>query len=158
MNVAVYPGSFDPCTNGHIDIIERASKIFDKVIVAVSKNSSKNYAFTEEERVEMLKKATAHLENVEVDCCTGLLADYVKSKNAKIIVKGLRTNTDFEYEFQLAHVNNHLDGEIETLFMVTNLKNSYLSSSVVRELAVHGGDISGLVPEIIKEDIIKKFK
>ena len=158
MNVAVYPGSFDPCTNGHIDIIERASKVFDKVIVAVSRNSEKMYAFSENERVEMLKKATAHIKNAEIDCCTGLLASYVKSKNAKVIIKGLRTNTDFEYEFQLAHVNNHLDGEIETLFMVTNLKNSYLSSSIIRELAFHGGEISGLVPECIKEDIIKKFK
>ncbi len=158
MITAVYPGSFDPCTNGHIDIIKRASGIFDKVIVAVSKNSSKKNAFTEAERVDFLKRATADLKNVEIDCCTGLLADYVSEKKAKVIIKGLRTNTDFEYEFQLAHVNNHLNEEIETLFMVTNLKNSYLSSSIVRELAVHGGDISGLVPECIKEDIIKKLK
>ena len=158
MVIAVYPGSFDPCTNGHIDVICRAAAIFDKVIVVVSQNISKKYAFTKQERVEFLKRSTSHLDNVEIDCCTGLLADYMREKNAKVIIKGLRTNTDFEYEFQQAHVNHHLNDDIETLFMVTNLKNVCLSSSIVRELALHGGSITGMVPACIEDDIIKKLK
>lgn len=158
MLTAVYPGSFDPCTNGHIDVICRASAIFDKVIVAVSENSSKKYAFTPEERVDFLKRSVSHLGNVKVDLNNGLLADYVRSVGAKVIIKGLRTNTDFEYEFQMAHVNGLLNNEAETLFMVTNLNNIYLSSSVVRELASHGGSIKGMVPACIENDIIKKLK
>lgn len=158
MKIAVYPGSFDPCTNGHIDVIRRAAAIFDKVIVAVTKNSSKKYAFSEQERVDFLKRSTAELDNVEIDCCKGLLADYMREKNAGVIIKGLRTNTDFEYEFQQAHVNHQLNNEIETLFMVTNLKNVCLSSSIVRELVLHGGSITGMVPSCIEDDIVKKLK
>ncbi len=158
MITAVYPGSFDPCTNGHIDIIRRAAAIFDKLIVAVSENHEKKYSFTPEERLDFLRRSVTDLDNVEIHLNDGLLADYVRNMGAKVIIKGLRTNTDFEYEFQMAHVNGLLNNEAETLFMVTNLNNIYLSSSVVRELASHGGSITGMVPPCIEKDIIKKLK
>ena len=158
MITAVYPGSFDPCTNGHIDIIRRAAAIFDKLIVAVSENHEKKYSFTPEERLDFLRRSVTDLDNVEIHLNDGLLVDYGRNMGAKVIIKGLRTNTDFEYEFQMAHVNGLLNNEAETLFMVTNLNNIYLSSSVVRELASHGGSITGMVPPCIEKDIIKKLK
>ena len=157
-NTAIYPGSFDPCTNGHLDIIERSSKIFEKVIVAVLINSSKTPTFTVEERIDLLKTATAHIPNVEVVSFNGLLAQFAQDRNAKVIIKGLRAVSDFEYEFQMSLTNTKLNPNVETLFMTTKSENMYLSSSIVREVARYGGDISDMVPKVIIEKIYKKFK
>ncbi len=157
-NIAIYPGSFDPCTNGHLDIIERSSKIFEKVIVAVLLNSSKTPTFTVEERMDLLKTATKHIPNVEVMNFNGLLAQFAEEQKAKVIIKGLRAVSDFEYEFQMSLTNNKLNPNVETLFMTTKSENMYLSSSIVREVARYGGNISGMVPEVITEKIYKKFK
>ena len=157
MRIAVCPGSFDPVTNGHLDIITRAAKTFDKVIVVVSKNSSKNSMFTLEERMEMLKASCAGIENIEVDSFTGLLIDYMNLKNAGIIIKGLRAVSDFEYEMQMALMNRKLNQDVETVFMMTNSKYSYLSSSIIKEVAKNGGCIKGLVPDLVREELIKRF-
>ncbi len=150
MRIAVCPGSFDPITLGHLDIIERASSLFDKVIVLVSFNPSKSKAvFTVNERMEMIQKVTAHLDNVVVDCFGGLLADYLKMTGACAIVKGLRAVSDFEYEFQMALANKKLFSGAETVFLTTRGENMYLSSSLVKELASFGGEIADFVsPEI----------
>ena len=157
-NTAIYPGSFDPCTNGHLDIIERSSRIFEKVIVAVLINSSKTPTFTVEERIDLLKTATAHIPNVEVVSFNGLLAQFAQDRNAKVIIKGLRAVSDFEYEFQMSLTNTKLNPNVETLFMTTKSENMYLSSSIVREVARYGGDISDMVPTVITDKIYKKFK
>ena len=157
-NIASYPGSFDPCTNGHLDIIERSSKIFEKVIVAVLVNSSKTPTFTVEERMDLLKTATKHISNVEVMTFNGLLAQFAEQQKAKVIIKGLRAVSDFEYEFQMSLTNNKLNPNVETLFMTTKSENMYLSSSIVREVARYGGNISGMVPDVITEKIYNKFK
>lgn len=157
MKVCVYPGSFDPVTNGHLDIIDRAAKIFDKLIVAVLVNSSKNPTFSLEERVAMIKDIVKDRPNIEVQCFSGLLIDFVREKKACTIIKGLRAVSDFEYELQMALLNKNLDPEIETLFMMTNINYSYLSSSAVKELAKNGGNIDGLVPECIKDTVLGKF-
>ncbi|MCD8094583.1 MAG: pantetheine-phosphate adenylyltransferase [Ruminococcus sp.] len=159
MRIAVCPGSFDPVTKGHIDIIERASKLFDKVIVLVSFNSGKKAStvFTVEERMDFILRVTKHLENVVVDCNAGLLADYLKSTGACAIVKGLRAVSDFEYEFQMALANKKLYPEAETVFLTTSTENMYLSSSVVKEIASLGGDISGFVDWEILSDINKRL-
>lgn len=157
-NIAIYPGSFDPCTNGHFDIIERSAEIFDKVIVAVLINSSKTPTFTVEERIQLLKTATAHIENVEVVSFNGLLAQFAQQQNAKVIIKGLRAVSDFEYEFQMSLTNNKLNPNVETLFMTTKSENMYLSSSIVREVARYGGSIEDMVPKVIAEQIYKKFQ
>ncbi len=154
MRIAVYPGSFDPITNGHIDIIKRTANIFDKVVVAVSINSAKTPLFTIEERIEIVKKVI-DLPNVEVTTFTGLLADFAKEQGANVIIKGLRAVSDFEYEFQMALMNKKLSPEIETMFMMTNGRYSYLSSSIVKEVGRLGGDLTGLVPDTII-DVIKK--
>lgn len=135
MRTAVYPGSFDPITNGHLDIIERASRIYDKVVVGVLNNSNKKPLFSVGERIELIKSVTGHIDNVEVDSFDGLLVDFVKSKEASVIVKGLRTVLDFEYEFQMALLNKALNPEYETVFLMTDTKYSYISSSMVKELA-----------------------
>lgn len=152
--IAVYPGSFDPITNGHLDIIKRASLIFDKVYVSILINSSKNSAFSLEERLEMIKQVTAEYDNVVVDSFSGLLVNYLKEKNASVIIRGLRAVSDFEYEFQMALMNHKLSKDIETLFMMTSAKYQYLSSSIVKEVGRHGGCLDGLVPEILKDEII----
>lgn len=155
MRIAVCPGSFDPVTKGHLDIIERASTLFDKVIVLVSFNPSKKTtaAFTIEERMELILRVTKHLDNVLVDCHSGLLADYLKRTGACAIVKGLRAVTDFEYEFQMALANKKLYPDAETVFLTTSTENMYLSSSVVKEIASLGGDITSFVPLEILDDI-----
>lgn len=157
MKIAVCPGSFDPVTNGHLDIIARASKMFDKVIVAVLSNSSKKSMFTVEERIEMLKTSCAGLNNVEVDTFPGLLIDFMKLKEASVIIKGLRAVSDFEYEMQMAHMNRKLDPDIETAFIMTSSKYSYLSSSMAKEVARLGGCIHGLVPDLVEVELLKRF-
>ncbi len=157
MRVAIYPGSFDPITNGHMDVIKRASKVFDKLIVAVVKNPNKISLFSVTERMEFIGRAITGCPNIEVDHFEGLLIDYVKSKNAQVIIKGLRAISDFEYEFQMALMNRKLDPQIETLFMMTSHKYSYLSSSIVKEIGKLGGCIGDLVPEVILPDIQKKL-
>ena len=155
-NIAIYPGSFDPCTNGHLDIIERSSRIFEKVIVAVLVNSSKTPTFTVDERIELLTEATAHIPNVEVMGFNGLLAQFAEQQKAKVIIKGLRAVSDFEYEFQMALINHKLHREVETLFMMTSNKYSYLSSSIVKEVARYGGNLSGLVPDELIDEILER--
>ena len=156
--IAVCPGSFDPVTLGHLDIMTRASKLFDKVIVLVSVNPAKHPSFTADERVEMIKAVTKDIDNIEVDILTGLLADYVKKIGATAIVKGLRALTDFEYEFQQALANKKLYPDAETVFLVTSSENMYLSSSVVKQIASFGGDISDFVPDAIEEKITARLK
>src|SRR5690554_2164598 len=135
MKTCIYPGSFDPVTNGHIDIINRAAKTFDKVIVGVLNNPNKKPLFTVEERIELLKKTVGHIENIEIESFSGLLIDFMVEKNSNIIVKGLRAVSDFEYEFQMALMNKKLSPEVETLFMMTNSNYSYISSSIIKEIA-----------------------
>lgn len=158
MRVAIYPGSFDPVTNGHLDIITRGSKVFDKLIVGVLVNIDKVGLFTIEERVELIKRVTSHLPNVEVVSFNGLLVDLARKHNSKVILKGLRAVSDFEYEFQMALMNSQLDSDVETLFMTTSAANSFLSSSSVKQVAKFGGDIKGLVPDDIVDDVIRKIK
>lgn len=158
MKIAVYPGSFDPITNGHLDIIERGAKVFDKLIIGVLVNVDKKGLFEIEERVELIKKVTNHIENVQVKCFKGLLIDFLKENDANVILKGLRAVSDFEYEFKMALMNNKLDPNIETVFMMTSAEYSYLSSSSVKQVAKFGGCIEGLVPKEIINDVIKRSK
>ncbi|MBD7914104.1 pantetheine-phosphate adenylyltransferase [Clostridium sp. Sa3CUN1] len=157
MNIAIYPGSFDPITNGHLDIITRGAKIYDKLIVAVLVNVDKNCLFSIEERVELIKRVTKDIKNVEVLSFDGLLVDFAKLHNSKVILKGLRTMSDFEYEFQMALMNSKLDSEIETVFMMTSSAYSYVSSSSVKQVAKFGGNINGLVPDELILEVKKKF-
>jgi pantetheine-phosphate adenylyltransferase len=156
MKRAVYPGSFDPITNGHLDIINRASRVFDEVVVGVLINPDKKGLFQIEERVNLIEKCVDNLKNVKVQSFSGLLINFMKAVDAKVIVKGLRAVSDFEYEFQMALMNNKLDPKIETVFMMTNAKYSYLSSSSVKQVAMFGGCIKGLVPNEIHDDIVSK--
>ncbi len=158
MTKAIYPGSFDPVTKGHLDIIIRSSKIMDHLTVAVLENPRKVATFDIEKRVEMLKLVTEPYPNVDVEYYKGLLIDYAQQKKSGIIIKGLRAISDFEFEFQMALVNQKLNPSIETLFMMTNSKYSYLSSSIVKEIAALNGDISSLVPPEVYEIILDKFK
>ncbi|NLJ40987.1 MAG: pantetheine-phosphate adenylyltransferase [Clostridiales bacterium] len=158
MKIGVYPGSFDPVTNGHMDVIERSSRMFDRVIVSVVRNYSKKPLFTYDERVELLSRATKDMPKVEIDSFEGLLIDYLHKRNANVIIKGLRAISDFEYEFQMALINRKLDPEIETIFLMTNSQYSFLSSSAVKEVAGLGGCIAGLVPESIIRDVYLKLK
>ena len=158
MKVAVYPGSFDPITNGHLDIIERGAKIFDKLIVGVLINVDKKGLFTIDERVELIKKTTQQFKNVEVVSFHGLLVDFVKEHNASVILKGLRAFSDFEYEFQMALMNTKLDPSTETLFMMTSSQYSYLSSSAVKQVSRFNGNLDGLVPKVVEESIKKKME
>lgn len=159
-SIAICPGSFDPVTKGHLDIITRSSKMFDRVIVVVMSNATKKNttSFTIEERMDMIRRSVEGLQNVEVDHSEGLLADYAAKKNASAIVKGLRAVTDFEYEFQMALTNKKLNPDVETVFLTTSAENMYLSSSMVKQIASMGGDISDFVPEVIHSDILKRLK
>lgn len=158
MRTAVYPGSFDPVTNGHLDIIKRASRLYDRVIVGVLNNASKSPVFTASERKEMIDEAIAGMDNVSCDVFSGLLVDFAKQNDATVILKGLRTVADFEYEFQMALLNKTLDSECETMFMMTDSKYSYISSSMVKELASYKGDLAGLVPVEIIQYIKDKYE
>lgn len=157
MKRAVYPGSFDPITNGHLDIIKRAAKVFDEVIVGVLVNVEKKGLFDIDERVELIERVTKSLSNVKVRSYDGLLINLMKQEEAKVIIKGLRAVSDFEYEFQMALMNNKLDSTIETVFMMTNAQYSYLSSSAVKQVAKFGGCIKELVPDEIIPDIMIKI-
>ncbi len=158
MRVAICPGSFDPVTLGHLDIIRRASKLFDKVVVAVLLNMDKNTWFTIGERIDLLRKATADIPNVEIAGFEGLLVDFAKQKRACAIVKGLRAVSDFEYEFQMALTNSKLDPNVETLFLTTSSENMYLSSSIVKQVGLLGGDIKPFVPECVHDEILSRIK
>lgn len=158
MKTVVYPGSFDPCTNGHLDIIHRASHLFDQVIVAVLVNHSKSPIFSAEERVSMLEKALSQYPNVKVYSFSGLLVDFMKKVNANVIIKGIRALSDYEYEFQMALTNNALSPEIETLFIPAHKDYMFLSSSLVKEVAKYGGSLSGLVPECLIPVINERCK
>lgn len=158
--IAVYPGSFDPITYGHIDIIERGSKLFDKVVVAILINPNKTPLFTVKERLEMIKKSLEHLpqDKIEISSFSGLLVDYVKKINAKAILRGIRAISDFEYEFQMALTNRRLLKKVDTVFMMPDERYSYLSANLVREIASFGGDISHFVPPHVEKKLKEKFK
>lgn len=155
--IAVYPGSFDPITYGHLDIINRGLKVFDEIVVAVACNSQKNALFTFDERVEMIKQVVNEPERVTVDTFTGLLIDYVAYKKAHVIIRGLRAISDFEYEFQIAQMNSCISQNVETLFMMTSLQYGYLSSSIVKEVCSLNGNIDGFVPPEVKQALRGKF-
>ncbi len=157
MTRAIYPGSFDPVTNGHFDIIERSAKIVDELVIGVLNNSSKNSLFSVDERVSMLKELTMHLPNVTVDSFDGLLVDYAKRIHATIVIRGLRAVTDFEYELQIAQTNHEVYKDIETIFLTTRLEYAYISSTIVKEFASYGGDISHFVPQQFMGHIYAKY-
>jgi pantetheine-phosphate adenylyltransferase len=151
--VAIYPGTFDPITNGHLDIIKRACKMFDKIIVAVANNKAKNSLFSLEKRVEMVKIATKNMPKIEVKEFNSLLVDFAKKENAKIIIRGLRAVSDFEYELQMSYANQSLNETIETIFLMPTLQNAFISSSIVRNILAYDGDVSHLVPKEIEKMI-----
>jgi pantetheine-phosphate adenylyltransferase len=157
MRVAVYPGSFDPPTNGHLDVMHRAAKLFDRVVVAIAENESKHPLFSLAERKELVGHAIAHLRNAEVDLFTGLLVDYVEKRRGDVIVRGLRAVSDFEFEFQLALMNRKLNERVETIFMMPKDTYTFLSSRMVKEIARLGGDVSPFVPEEVKVALDAKF-
>jgi pantetheine-phosphate adenylyltransferase len=154
---AICPGSFDPVTLGHLDIIQRAALMFDRVTVAVLVNPGKNPSFTAEERLDMIRRVVADLPNVEVECFDGLLADYARQKEAQVIVRGLRAVTDFEYEFQMALANRKMNGNVDTVFLTTSAQYMYLSSSMVKSIGCFGGDISDFVPACICREISERL-
>ncbi len=159
MTIAVYPGSFDPITNGHVYIARRAAAIFDKVIVSVLLNGQKNSsAFTVEERCEMAREALSEIKNIEIDSFNGLLVDYVRQVNSRVIIRGLRAMSDFEYEFQMALMNRQLAPEIETFFIVTDPKYSYVSSSSIREIFSFGGSVQNVVPPYVFKKLLEHYK
>lgn len=157
-SVAVYPGSFDPVTYGHLDIIERSLKIFDRVIVAVARNSMKNALFDIEERVDLIKEVLADNERAVVDTFDGLLVEYVRSRGAAVIIRGLRAISDFEYEFQIAQMNRSIAADVETIFMMTSVPFGYLSSSIVKEVGSLNGPIDGFVPPAVKAALAEKYR
>jgi len=156
--VAIYPGTFDPITNGHLSIIKRALEIFDKLIVAILINPQKKPLFSVEERIFMIKEATKDIGNVEVDTFEGLLVDYAVKKGVNVIIRGLRATSDFEFEFQMALMNRKLNRSVQSIFLMTDYKWLYVSSSIIKEVASFGGDVRGLVPEIVYEKLKEKFK
>lgn len=158
MKIAIYPGSFDPVTKGHLDIIERSAKMVDVLIVAILNNNSKSPLFSVEERANMLEEVTKHIKNVRVDSFRGLLVDYARKCNASIIIRGLRAVTDFEYELQMSQTNRIMDNEVDTIFLTTSLEYAYLSSSTVKEVAIYGGNVDNFVPEYVAGKIEEKVQ
>ncbi|MGN1125392.1 MAG: pantetheine-phosphate adenylyltransferase [Candidatus Gastranaerophilaceae bacterium] len=157
MKTAIYPGSFDPITNGHLDVLKTSSEIFDKVIIAVANNPTKNGLLTVEERVEVIKQCVENFENVEVDSFEGLTVEYAKQKGAKVLIRGLRAVSDFEFEMQLSQTNSALEKDIKTIFLTTRPKYNFISSSSVKEVFDFGGDISKFVPEVVVNYLKNKF-
>jgi pantetheine-phosphate adenylyltransferase len=155
--VAIYPGSFDPVTNGHIDIVERGLKLFDKIIVSILYNPKKEYLFSLEERMEMLKDCLKKFKNAEIDSFDGLLVDYAASRKAQAILRGLRAMSDFEYEFQMALMNRRLNREVQTVFLMTGLRWIFTSSSIIKEAVQFGGNIDGMVPALAQKKLKQKF-
>ncbi len=156
--IAVYPGTFDPITNGHIDVVQRATELFPKVIVLVARNPAKTPMFSDEERVEMIKEIFRHNKRVSVDVFDGLLVDYARKHRASVLVRGLRAVSDFEYEFQMALTNRKLDSGIDTVFLMPHARYTYLNSSIVREVARLGGDVSAFVPNNVRRRLLEKVK
>ncbi len=156
--LAIYPGSFDPITNGHVDILHRSLAMFDKVVVAIAENVRKAPLFTIEERKRHIREAVGNDPRVEVDAFEGLLHEYVKKRGARVVVRGLRALADFEYEFQLAHMNRRLGGQMETIFLMTSEKDFFVSSSLVKEVAQFGGDVTGLVPPLVQQELEQKVR
>lgn len=156
MRTAIYPGSFDPITNGHLDVLTTGAKIFGKVIIAVSNNINKNSFLTVEERINLIKESVKHLDNVEVDSFDGLTVNYAKERGATILLRGLRAVSDFEYEMQLSQTNSELSPDIKTVFLITKPEYNFISSSTVKEIFLNNGDISNFVPEPVKEYLLTK--
>ncbi len=157
MRICIYPGTFDPVTLGHMDIIKRTAELFDKVIIGIAEDNYKNVLFSTEERYEMLKAVTNGMENVEIECFSGLLMDYCREKGATAVIRGLRAISDFEYEMQLAAMNKHLNPQVETVFLMTGQKYSFISSSIIKDVAKLGGDISEMVPPLVGEQLKLKY-
>ncbi len=158
MRIAVYPGTFDPFHNGHLDIAIRASKLFDRLIVAVYEFPSKNALFSAEERLDMVRRSLTGLSNVEAEGFSGLAVEYAKQRNACVLVRGLRAISDFEFEFEIAHMNRNLDHELEAIFLMTSLPYAYLRSSIVKEIAQLGGSVKDLVPEHVEDELRRKYR
>jgi len=156
--LAVYAGSFDPPTLGHLDLIERASALFSDVIVGIGRHPSRHPLFTVDERLDLVKRVSAHLPNVTVEAFDGLLIHFCQAKKARVIVRGLRAATDFEYELQIAHANADLEPDVDTVFLPTRTKNGFISASLVREIASHGGDVTRYAPAVVVEALVGKFK
>jgi len=157
MKIAIYPGTFDPITNGHVDILDRAVNIFDKVVITIARNLEKRPMFTEEERLEMIRETVKVYKNVEVDSFEGLLVEYAKAKKATVILRGLRAISDFEFELQMALMNRKLDSSVETVFLMPNEKYTYLNSSIVREIARLHGDVTEFVPPVVRVSLERKI-
>ncbi|MEX2116041.1 MAG: pantetheine-phosphate adenylyltransferase [Bacteroidota bacterium] len=158
MKTAIYPGTFDPITNGHLDIVDRAVKLFDRVVVTIARNLEKKPMFSEEERLDMIREAVKPYKNVEVDSFDGLLVHYARTKKASAILRGLRAISDFEFEFQMALMNRKLDSEVETVFLMPNEKYTYLNSSIVREIARLQGDVTEFVPPVVRLSLERKLR
>lgn len=158
MITAIYPGTFDPITNGHIDIVRRSAKLFDKVVISIAMSSRKQPLFSLEERVELAQTALKDLDNVEVEGFKGLLADYANEKGATVLIRGVRAVADFEYEYQLASVNRKLNPQLESVLLTPSSETSHISSTIVRDVAAHHGDVSAFVPDVVKQALDKKFK
>ncbi len=156
--IAIYPGTFDPPTNGHVDIIKRGLKLFDKVIIGILHNPNKKFLFSVKERIEMLESILKDYSNVEVDTHDGLLVDYAVKRNAHVIIRGMRAVSDFEYEFQLALMNRRLNRDVQTIFLMTGLRWIFISSSVIKEAARFGGDVESMVPPIVNKKLKEKFR
>ncbi len=158
MRTCIYSGTFDPVTNGHMDIIYRGAALFDKLIIGVAKDNYKNVLFSDDERIDILKEVTADLANVEVEAFSGLLMDYCREKDATAVVRGLRAVSDFEYEMQMALMNKKLNPNVETVFLMTGQQNSFISSSIIKDVASLGGCITGLVPPLVEKRILQKYR